>query len=86
MATVESHQWMHVLKSEPGPLSDTAKPNTMDDARKDVLLTKGYSNSNESWCYWVPFPGVRYYCFREYVGTLGPVEQSRRACPRETHQ
>lgn len=81
MATVESHQRVHGLKSESGPLTDMVEPNPVDDVREDVLLAEGYSNSNESWCYWVPFPGVRYYCFREHASTLGPVEHSPRGLP-----
>ena len=81
MPTVVSHQTVHGLKGESGPLSDMAEPNPVDDVQKDLLLTEGHSNSNESWCYWVPFPGVRYYCFREYASPLGQVEQSRRGLP-----
>ena len=81
MATVESHQRAHGLKEELGPLSDKVEPKLVDDVRKDVLLTEGYSNTNASWCYWVPFPGVRYYCFRKQASTQAPVEQSRRGLP-----
>lgn len=28
------------------------------------------------WCYWVPFPEVRYYCYGQPASTIGPVEQS----------
>ena len=66
MPSVVSHQRVHGLKSESGPLSDTVEPNTVDDATKDVLLTEGYSNDNKTWCYWVPFPGVRYYCYGDH--------------------
>ena len=78
MANVASHQRMHGLKGESGPLSDMVDPNPVHDVWKDVLLTEGYTNSNESWCYWVPFPGVRYYCFRKQASTQDPVERSRR--------
>ena len=76
MATVESHQRAHGLKEELGPLSDKVEPKLEDDVPKDVLLTEVYSNSNESWCYWVPFPGVRYYCYGKPATTVDPVEQS----------
>ena len=33
------------------------------------------------WCYWVPFPGVRYYCYGKPASTVGPVEQSGRQLP-----
>lgn len=82
MATVISHQRAHGLKSESGPLSGMVVPNTVDDARKDVLLTEGYSNSNESWCYWVPFPGVRYYCYGGEATSVAPVEHSPRGLSR----
>ena len=78
MATIVSHQSLHGLKSESGLLSDMVGPNPVDDVRKDVLLTEGNPNSNASWCYWMPFPGVRYYCFGKNASTLDPVEQSRR--------
>ena len=81
MATVESHQRAQGLKEELGPLSDKVEPKLVDDVRKDVLLTEGDSNSNESWCYWVPFPGVRYYCLGEQATTVRSVEQSRRGLP-----
>ena len=31
---------------------------------------------NSGWCYWVPFPGVRYYCYGKPASTVGPVEES----------
>lgn len=66
MATVVPHQRAHGIKGESGPLSDMVEPIPVDDVRKDVLLTEGYSDSNETWCYWVPFPGVRYYCYGDH--------------------
>ena len=74
MANVVSHQSVQGLKSESG-----AAP--VDDVRKDELLTEGYPNSNESWCYWVPFPGVRYYCYGRGATNVGPVEHSPRSLP-----
>ena len=81
MPTVVSHQRVHGLKGESGPLSDMVEPIIVDDARKDALLTEGYSISNESWCYWVPFPGVRYYCYGGEATNVGPVEHSPRGLP-----
>ena len=78
MTTGVSHQTVNGLEGESGPLSEAVEPKPVDDVRKDVLLTERYSNSNESWCYWVPFPGVRYYCFRKQASTQDPVERSRR--------
>ena len=77
MPTVVSHQTAHGLKDKSSPLSDVLEPISVDDVRKDQLLTQCYSNGKESWCYWVPFPGVRYYCYGERARTTGPVEQSR---------
>ena len=79
MPTVISHQTVHGLKGESGPLSDMVEPKPVD--RMDVLLTKGYSNSNESWCYWVPFPGVRYYCYGGKATNVGQVEHSPQGRP-----
>ena len=76
MATVESHQRAHGLKEELGPLSDKVEPKLEDDVRKEVLLTEGYSNSNESWRYCVPFPGVRYYCYGKPSTTEDRVARS----------
>ena len=81
MTTKVSHQTAHGLKGDSGPLSDMVEPKLEDDVRKDVLLKEDYSNSNESWCYWVPFPGVRYYCYGGQATTVGPVEQSGRQLP-----
>ena len=81
MATVESHHRVHGLKGESGSLTDMVEPNPVDDVRKGVLLTEGYSNSNESWCYWVPFPGVRYYCYGGEASNVVPVEHSPRGLP-----
>ena len=76
MATVVPHQRAHGLKSESGPLPDTVEPNTVADARKDVHLTEGYFNSDESWCYWVPFPGVRYYCYGDNRSLMERVKRA----------
>ena len=76
MATVVSHQKVHGVKGDSGPLSDMVEPNPVDEARKGLLLTEGDSNSNESWCYWVPFPGVRYYCFGDHPSRMGRVKRA----------
>ena len=81
MANVVSHQRVHGLKGESGPQSDMAKPKPVDDVRKDEFRTEGNSNSNESWCYWVPFPGVRYYCYAREATNVGPVEHSPQSLP-----
>ena len=82
MATGVSHQTVHGLEGESGPLSDMVKPKPVDGVQKDKPLKEGYPDSDESWCYWVPFPGVRYYCFRKQANTLDPVEQSPLGLPR----
>ena len=81
MANVISHQTAHGLEGESGPLSEAVEPKPVDDVRKDVLLTERYPNSNESWCYWVPFPGVRYYCYGRGATNVGPVEHSPQNLP-----
>ena len=81
MANVVLHQTVHGLEGESGAISNMVEPQPVDDLRKDEPLKEGYPNSNESWCYWVPYPGVRDYCFRKRASTLGPVERSRRGLP-----
>ncbi len=76
MTTGVSHQTAHGLKGDSDPPSDMVEPKLVDDARKDLLFTEGFSNSKESWCYWVPFPGVRYYCYGKPASKVGPVEES----------
>ena len=82
MTTEESHQTAHGLKGDSGPPSDMVEPKLVGDAQKDLLVTEGFSNTNESWCYWVPFPGVRYYCYGKPASTVGPVDQSERRLPK----
>ena len=81
MATVISHQIVNGLKGESGPLSEAVEPKPVDDVRKDEFRTEGYPNSNESWCYWVPFPGVRYYCYAREATNVDPVEHSPQSLP-----
>ena len=76
-----SHQTVNGLEGESAPLSEAVEPNPVDDLRKDELLTEGYPNSNESWCYWVPSPGVRYYCYAREATNVGPVEHSPQSLP-----
>ena len=81
MANVISHQTGHGLKVESGSMSDMVEPQPVDNVRKDELLTEGCPNRNKSWCYWVPFPGVRYYCYGRQATNAGPVEHSPQGLP-----
>ena len=66
MATMVSHHGVHGVIGGPGPLTGMEEQKPADDVQKDKLSTEGDSNSTESWCYWVPFPGVRYYCYGDH--------------------
>ena len=81
MATVVSHLGVHRVIGKPRPLSGKVEQKPVDDVWKDKLSIEGDSNNTESWCYWVPFPGVRYYCFGQRASAAGPIEQSRQGLP-----